>query len=243
MYKKLVSSCCHKEVIYDASCVPSTCPYCGNPYWNKPNDEFYLFMVQDEFIKNNRDIQILWNKAYFKMVEYAKKIIQKKVRSSAFSMKWEELCEIATNTVIDLIDKYYRIKDYKIKGSFFGALNNISLIYLYNLKKQFEDSVLRYEDLRKDENDDDRDPLDKLPHTNHKDEFKLSLNEELGYIRDDFIAYLNKQCFIKGIHLCNMFLWFITHNSDMLYEYEEKYGVNQFDLKPMISIIKDNLEG
>ena len=243
MYKKLISSCCHKEVIYDASCVPSTCPHCGNPYWNKPNDEFYLFMVQDEFIKNNRDIQILWNKAYFKMVEYAKKIIQKKVRSSAFSMKWEELSEIATNTVIDLIDKYHRIKDYKIEGSFFGALNNIALAYLYNIKKQFEDSVLRYEDLRKDENNDDRDPLDKLAHTNHTDVFKLSLNEELGYIRDDFIAYLNKQCFIKEIHLCNMFLWFITHNSNMLYEYEEEYNVNQFDLKPMISIIKDNLEG
>ena len=243
MYKKLISSCCHKEVIYDASCIPSTCPHCGNPYWNKPNDEFYLFMVQDEFIKNNRDIQILWNKAYFKMMEYAKKIIQKKVRSRTFSMRWEDLCEIAEDTVNDLMDKYYRIKDYKIEGSFFGALNNIALTYLYNIKKQFEDSVLRYEDLRKDENNDDRDPLDKLAHTNSTDLFKPSLNEELNFIRSDFITYLNNQSFIKGVHLCNMFLWFITHNSDMLYEYEEEYGMTQFDLKPMISIMKDNLEG
>lgn len=118
--KQIECSSCGQVNEYIHKHKPKFCPSCGNVHWDKIRDEFTLFMLQDNYLKNRNNNTL--GKMYLILREYARKIIIKKVKGKYF-FKQEELdikCHDAANKIIE----YYLTKpNFYIENSFGGYLN------------------------------------------------------------------------------------------------------------------------
>jgi len=131
--KKLKCSNCEKIINFIVKEKPCACPECQHPYWDKPDYEFKLFVLQDEYFKT-RSNDIL-SKMYEILKLYAKKMIVKKVSNRCYFKK-EDL-EIKAHDSANKAIMYYMTKpSFIITDSFGGYLNGPILNVLYAPKKE-----------------------------------------------------------------------------------------------------------
>lgn len=59
-YKKIICPSCKQEVVYGRGSKPDRCPHCDSLYWEKPDVEYQLFILQDEFLLNREKLMFEW---------------------------------------------------------------------------------------------------------------------------------------------------------------------------------------
>lgn len=138
MKKKYIkcNNCGEKYLIKEK---PDQCK-CKHPYWNKPESEFVLFNLQDEFISSNFSERI-FNKMYVVLNPYVKKHIVIKTKGKKIFSK-EELEEKTNDTISKLYQNYISLDDFTVKASFSGWISYALLNILYNKKLQREEQYI-----------------------------------------------------------------------------------------------------
>jgi hypothetical protein len=96
------------------------CPNCSEPYCNKPNTERILMKLQDEYFDNSRDSSVM-EKITKIVISYTESLLKK--RYSPYINSYEDVRYYADNTAYYLILEFYNNPDYKIWGSWAGAIN------------------------------------------------------------------------------------------------------------------------
>lgn len=130
---------CGKEVRYVHRSKPKKCPYCSHKYFDKPLHEFKLFNLQDEFIENNRDPDIL-AKMFPILIDYAKNIILSKFATD-FNYPEDLLYERAHDNAGKMIEYYLSKDDYIITDSFGGYLKKTAKWALYRPQVRSDKNV------------------------------------------------------------------------------------------------------
>jgi hypothetical protein len=131
--KKCICGNCKKEIYWQHKHRPDTCPHCGDQYFNKPEDERSLFVIQDEWLKT-RDKEVL-GKMYKILVPYVRKLIVQRVKGKYF-FTVEEL-EIKTHDVCsDFIYYYLSVPEFKMLFSFGGYIKRSLLSVLFGDKEE-----------------------------------------------------------------------------------------------------------
>lgn len=139
MIKEKTITCisCKKKINYDLI-KPDRCLYCGDIYYDKPATEHDLFLIQHQYLTNNRDPKYLGT-MYPIISLYTKKLMLDKIKGKIFFQpaQVEEKC-------LDLVGKIYeyylRSDSWKIGSSFAGCIKFVMRDVLYNHKRRNEDS-------------------------------------------------------------------------------------------------------
>lgn len=117
--KEVICSGCHKPVRYQHKHTPLICPHCSDRYYSKPKDEYTLFYLQEEFLKDRKNETL--TKMYTILKEYCKKLIIKSVKNKFYFVK-EELEVKAHDATVIVIYYYLSKPEFKIENSFGGYL-------------------------------------------------------------------------------------------------------------------------
>lgn len=128
------TSCCGHYVEWLRGQIPESCPYCGCRYYNKPNLEMKLFMLQDEWVKEydkNGSMAILGERMFPIMQEYAVNIIKGMIKGKR-SLSEEELQERAFDAATLLVEVILRDSDHKMKYSFGAYLGRLCKSVCYS---------------------------------------------------------------------------------------------------------------
>jgi len=128
---------CKKISIYTRKTKPQNCPFCHDIYWDKPEDERNLFVLQDQYILNNRD-SITLGKMYLLILVYSRNIIINSVKDDVF-LSSEALDERTEDLAATFLEKYLKDNTFKVAYSFGGLLIKLSKGILYNQKTQNND--------------------------------------------------------------------------------------------------------
>ena len=124
-----VTSCCGKEVAYNKGEKPLVCPFCGNVHWDKPQDEFTLFTLQDSYFEKGRSPKVL-EEMYRCIFSYSRNIILKKIRGKTHfstTMLQDRIEDLSTL----MIEKYLIDPEFRVKVSFGGIMKRMSAGTLY----------------------------------------------------------------------------------------------------------------
>lgn len=134
-------SCCGKPVEFAFRHKPDKCPYCGSVYWDKPRDEYKLFMLQDEFLNGGRDLHVL-GRMYPVLESYSENFVKKALRNRII-MTPEQIHDKASDMAFTILKSYEgNNKDYKVRGSFGGLLQKIRLGVMFGTNVQQDDQML-----------------------------------------------------------------------------------------------------
>lgn len=131
---------CGNIVQYRYGETPQECPFCGSPYWNKPREEYKLFMIQDEYIESGFDKKKL-APMYEILVFYAENIIKRAIKGKVLFAP-EVLNEKAQDVALQFFEMYFKKEGYLVQLSFGGILSKIALGVLYNPKVKQNDDLL-----------------------------------------------------------------------------------------------------
>lgn len=104
------------------------CPICGELYCNKPETERILMILQDEYFRRDKDVNIL-NDISKVVIKYAESLMKK--RYSNYINSEEDVRYYADNASYYLMMEFYSNPDYKVWGSWWGALNHKARQALY----------------------------------------------------------------------------------------------------------------
>jgi len=138
IYKVIVCSHCKHEQRYENKQKPKFC-ICENPFWDKPEYEYKLFMLQRDYIDSGYDIEYL-KKMYPILLLYAKKLLLKKIKGKIFLTE-KKVQEKVFDTVHKLYEYYLRDENYRVVESYAGALNYGFLDTLYNRKERAKNNT------------------------------------------------------------------------------------------------------
>lgn len=131
---------CGAVVEYNHGSMPSECPVCHNPYWNRPKEECKLFTIQQDYIESGRDKKHLM--PMFEVLQfYSENIIKKKVKGKVLFSP-EYLYEKAGDIALQFYELYYKYPEYEVKSSFGGILSKMALGALYSPKNKRNDELL-----------------------------------------------------------------------------------------------------
>lgn len=133
-------SSCGKEVRFTRGDRPAECPWCGNKFWDKPRDEFKLFMLQEKFIERGRDEKVL-GEMYETLESYSETLVKKALRNRIV-LTPEEIHDKASDMALSLIDSFRKSDTYVIHGSFGGLLSKIRLGVMFSSDAQMHDKML-----------------------------------------------------------------------------------------------------
>jgi len=129
-------SICKKFVVMVEEYI--TCPFCNSLYWSKPEKERQLFVIQDKFLDNGRNPEILGEMQPI-LLSYVKFLLLKMLRGKRKLTAYE--IDIKVNEVIERLVIYYlQYPEWKISSSFAGILKFGIIEVLYGGKKH--DQVL-----------------------------------------------------------------------------------------------------
>ncbi len=121
-YKKECFSC-HVVSNYKAKQRPEHCPHCGIEFWDKPSDEYKLFVIQKQFFESDRDHRIM-TALFLGIKDYAANMIKGRAkRTRIFTKTYIEEKSMDAATII--IEQFLKNPEYRIKMSFGGCLNRV----------------------------------------------------------------------------------------------------------------------
>lgn len=135
MAKDSMKECtvCKMEIYFSRKEKPENCPFCGEPFWDKPNDERQLFILQEIYIRNGRDPEDL-GPMYLKLIDYSKNIIKHKLRNS-YILPAEDFNSKSISMSLIMIERFLKDKESRIQYSFGGMLQRIANGVLFGEKK------------------------------------------------------------------------------------------------------------
>lgn len=131
---------CGEIVRYSYGETPQECPFCGSPYWNRPREEYKLFMIQDDYIASGYDRSKL-SPMYEILVFYAENIIKRAIKGRVLFAP-ELLNEKAQDIALNFFESYFKKEHYVVNSSFGGILSKIALGVLYSPKVKATDDLL-----------------------------------------------------------------------------------------------------
>jgi hypothetical protein len=137
------ATCCKKIVEYPHGKKPELCPYCKSKYWDKPEDERNLFLLQEVYLENGRKKEDL-GKLYHLVYVYAKNLIKNNIKNKKIFSE-EEMEDKAEDTTTIFFEKYLKNNDFKIDSSFGGFIGMILKGVLYSKKLRKIDSEISLE--------------------------------------------------------------------------------------------------
>ena len=154
IYNRICSECkgeftyIHKSKAIPNSGKPKECPLCGGKYWDKPLDEVRLFHLQDKFLEQERNPEVL-NEMYQPLYNYAENFTKGIMRSRRI-LSVSKLHEVSHDATAQVIEKYLSDPTFVINYSFGGNLKLLLQGLLFGHRKHDKvsslDSMLRVDD-------------------------------------------------------------------------------------------------
>jgi hypothetical protein len=202
------------------------CPKCKEKYCNKPETERVLMILQDDYFQKDRDVSVLDHISRI-VISYAESLLKK--RYSNYINNDEDVRYFADNAAHYLIMEFYNNPDYKVWGSWAGALNDKIRQALF-CKDEKPLDVLLYE-RRKD--------IDEVYSINFnlEDGHELELEDEQYTGIKDVDDYMDKILFhdlliklIKGFqkHYSTQEVMFMVQGLVMKFDHDDDEIVNNF---------------
>lgn len=253
--KERICANCHNKVVYGYGTKPSVCPYCQNPWWDKPKDEFNLFVLQDKYIKSGRSAQKL-SDMYEGLINYSENLIKKNLKGKT-QIDYERIREQAEDTALNFIEVYLKKDNYIVENSFGGLLARYVAGVMYNKKQKLNDKMtsldktisedMKFEDnvLRFMETSPDKEKFESDAYT----EYIKNNQEEL--IDDLFSIIKNKQQSVfDSMSKVESFLFLIAIRNFLLKnkkcsidEFYDYYGDDfKFEIDDCLELIKRRLK-
>jgi hypothetical protein len=130
------TSCCGRYLEWFRGEAPDECPFCHCKYYDKPNLEMKLFVLQDQWLEEyNKDksTTILGEKMFPVIQEYAISIIKGMIKGKRL-LSNDELQELSFDAATLLIEVILRDPDHKMKYSFGGYLSRLCKSVCYSIK-------------------------------------------------------------------------------------------------------------
>jgi hypothetical protein len=136
VYFIISTSCCGNYIEWLRGEAPDACPFCGCKYYDKPNLEMRLFVLQDEWLEEynkNGSTVILGNKMFPIIHEYAVNIIKGMIKGKR-SLTDEELQERSLDAATLLIEVILRDPEHRMRYSFGDYLSRLCKSVCYSTK-------------------------------------------------------------------------------------------------------------
>jgi hypothetical protein len=130
------TSCCGRYLEWFRGESPDRCPFCGCEYYDKPNLEMKLFVLQDQWLEEynkNKSTTILGEKMFPIIQEYAINIIKGMIKGKR-SLQDDELQERSFDAATLLIEVILRDTDHRMKYSFGDYLSRLCKSVCYSTK-------------------------------------------------------------------------------------------------------------
>lgn len=211
---------CNKKVSYNADTDPKLCPLCGGQYWNKPEIEIRLHILQDKWFKNNdrKDFDELFTILH----GLTYNIICGKLKSSGKFLDNDDIYDKVHFAMVKMLE-YYNKPGFSIDRSFTEYMNDVVLYPLYNKKDRERDQteISFYTPLREQNGGKERLLLDKLAEEEH-----------VQYTEDFYINNMKKDHLIENLIGIIDTMYYQTVQS-----YGMIYGLN------MLTLIYHKLNG
>jgi hypothetical protein len=115
---------------------PEACPFCGCKYYDKPNLEMKLFVLQDQWLEEynkNKSTAILGEKMFPIIQEYARNMIKGMIKGKR-SLSEDELQERSFDAAALLIEVILRDPDHRMRHSFGDYLSRLCKSVCYSTK-------------------------------------------------------------------------------------------------------------
>lgn len=121
-YKKECFSC-RTVSSYKAKQRPENCPHCGILFWDKPSDEYKLFVLQKQFFESGRDNRVM-TAMFLGIKEYAANMIKGRAkRTKVFTKTYID--EKSADAATIIVEQFLKNPNYQINVSFGGCLNRV----------------------------------------------------------------------------------------------------------------------
>jgi len=197
---------------------PELCPYCGDPYWNKPGLERKLFNFQDEFIadfEKTGSTRVLGKKMFPLIIEYAENLIKMLLKGKA-CLTPENLREKANDAATRLVEVIMKSPDHRMRVSFGGYLKRLCTYEAYRDKEndqtlsmqfiigddtEFGDTISRKETRLNDEGEHVEETVTINNRFEHEHKLESDLSREMcGLVqKTETIIYENTRDFSTAI--------------------------------------------
>ncbi|MDA3855877.1 MAG: hypothetical protein PF569_06445 [Candidatus Woesearchaeota archaeon] len=139
MSKKKHTYCCkckHKYTKEENKRPPKLCPNCNIRYWDKPNVECDLALLQDRYLEDREANLESFQEMMIIIEQLLHNIISSKLKSSAVYLEDEKRHDLVMTSLVSFMEKYINNPNFKISGSFIGYLQTHVLNPMYNPKKK-----------------------------------------------------------------------------------------------------------
>jgi hypothetical protein len=130
------TSCCGYYLEWFRGEPPDICPFCGCKYYDKPDLEMKLFVLQDQWLERynkNGDTTILGEKMFPVIQEYAINIIKGMIKGKR-SLAEDELQERSFDAATLLIEVILRDPEHRMRYSFGDYLSRLCKSVCYSTK-------------------------------------------------------------------------------------------------------------
>lgn len=130
------TSCCGNYLEWLRGGAPEKCPFCGCKYYDKPDLEMKLFVLQDEWLKeydSNGSTIILGEKMFPLIQEYAINIIKAMIKGKR-SLPDYEFQERSFDAATLLIEVILRDPEHRMRYSFGDYLSRLCKSVCYSTK-------------------------------------------------------------------------------------------------------------
>jgi hypothetical protein len=116
---------------------PDKCPFCGCKYYDKPNLEMKLFVLQDEWreeYNKNKSMAILGEKMFPLIQEYAVNMIKGMIKGK-ISLHEDEIKERSFDAATLLVEVILRDSEHRMRYSFGDYLSRLCKSVCYSTMK------------------------------------------------------------------------------------------------------------
>jgi len=219
------TECCGIKVEWERGLAPEICPGCGDKYYSKPNLEFKLFHLQDEFVadyERTGSTHILGGKMFPLMVEYAENLIKMLLKGKT-CLSPANLHEKANDSATRLIEVILNTPDHRMKYSFGEYLKRLckneayrdknndqtySMQFILGEDTEFGDTISRKEVRLNDDGDRIEETVTLNNRYEHQHDLESDLSKELcglvwkikSIIKENTRSDLTSIMFLIGLH-------------------------------------------
>jgi hypothetical protein len=237
------TSCCGRYLEWLRGEAPEECPFCGCKYYDKPNLEMKLFVLQDQWLEEyskNKSTTILGEKMFPIIQEYAINMIKGMIKGKR-SLSEDELQERSFDAATLLIEVILRDSDHRMRYSFGDYLSKLCKSVCYSTKnhdKNFSLNALLKDGETEIEETIVTDVYEISEGLGFSKKLKLNNRVEMKEVDEDIvekiIELVEKSAKIifentnsyerKILYLLGVLMKFEFGNSKVLYEFYEEAG-------------------
>jgi hypothetical protein len=220
---------CKKTFIHDdinkEQFLGFSCPNCGHLsriyYFNKPDVEYKLFELQEQYLDSNRD-KIYLEKIYPILYLYTKKLLLIKIKGKKL-LSPEDVDDRVRDTAHKIFEYFLRDDQYGIMGSFAGCINNVLLDSLFCRKKVAQDQNLSLNTTINEKSDELMTTIIGIG--------AISLSDEMDNVENQYFKYSKEIC-NNIFYFMDSFLTKIDEvYHDSLVSYKISTGINHLLIK------------